>query len=181
MKNLFPFFCSFFRIGLFTFGGGPAMLPLLEKEMQAYSLSQDDVIKYFSLAQALPGVIAINTSTFVGYALFGIPGALIATLGVVLPSYFIIVIILTFFQAFFAHNFVQIFLGGARMAVVAMILSSITTTISRVLKQPLKPVLLFFSILLLSLTTLSLAINPIYLIMALLVYIFLYQIIFKKK
>ena len=92
MKELLELFCAFFKIGAFTFGGGYAMLPMLEKEIvenHRWS-TKDDIMDYFAVGQCTPGVIAVNTATFIGFYQRGIIGAIIATLGVIAPSLIII-------------------------------------------------------------------------------------------
>ncbi|MBQ4267374.1 MAG: chromate transporter, partial [Clostridia bacterium] len=85
MKTLFKMFLTFARIGGFTFGGGYAMLPMLQREVvEKYKwATSDELLDYYAIGQCTPGVIAVNTATFIGYKLKGIPGAIFATLGVV--------------------------------------------------------------------------------------------------
>ncbi len=92
--NLLKLFWTFFKIGLFTFGGGYAMIPLIEQEMvnQGY-LTIEQVYQFIGISESTPGPFAINIATFTGYQIEGVLGALFATLGVVLPSFIIILII----------------------------------------------------------------------------------------
>ncbi|WP_280139583.1 chromate transporter [Natronincola ferrireducens] len=117
----------FFKIGLFTFGGGYAMIPLIEKEMIANKawVKEEEIIDIFAVSQSIPGAIAINSSTFIGYKIAGIPGALAATAGVVIPSFIIITIIATFFSRFQNNPIVQAAFIGIRSAVVALILMAV--------------------------------------------------------
>ena len=95
MKLYLELFWAFFQIGALTFGGGYAMLPMIQKEIvEKHNWATDDeIIDYFAIGQLTPGVIAVNTATFVGYKTKGTLGGIIATLGVVTPSVMIITII----------------------------------------------------------------------------------------
>ncbi len=92
-------FMSFFKIGLFTFGGGFAMIPLIEKEIVDTRkwIHREDIIDLFAISQSIPGAVAINTATLVGYKVAGRIGAIVATAGVALPSIVIISLIAVFF------------------------------------------------------------------------------------
>lgn len=127
MKTLIKLFLTFARIGGFTFGGGYAMLPMLQKEVvEKYKwATSDELMDYYAIGQCTPGVIAVNTATFIGYKLKGIPGAVFATLGVVTPSVFIVGIIAAFVSGFRDIEAVQWAFSGIRAAVVALILSSV--------------------------------------------------------
>lgn len=126
MKTLLRMFFTFARIGGFTFGGGYAMLPMLQKEVvEKYKwATNDELLDYYAIGQCTPGVIAVNTATFIGYKLKGIPGAIFATLGVVSPSVVIIGIIAAFISNFRDYEIVQWAFSGIRAAVVALILSA---------------------------------------------------------
>ena len=126
MKTLIQMFLTFARIGGFTFGGGYAMLPMLQKEVvEKYKwATNDELLDYYAIGQCTPGVIAVNTATFIGYKLKGIPGAIFATLGVVTPSVIIIGIIAAFVSNFRDLEVVQWAFSGVRAAVVALILSA---------------------------------------------------------
>ena len=120
-------FFAFFRIGLFTFGGGYAMLPMLEREVveKYHWASQDELLNYFAIGQCTPGVIAVNTATFVGRKTMGIPGAVVATLGVITPSIIIILIIAMILSNFAEIEVVQKAFAGIRVAVCALIAASV--------------------------------------------------------
>lgn len=127
MKTLFKMFLTFARIGGFTFGGGYAMLPMLQREVvEKYKwATSDELLDYYAIGQCTPGVIAVNTATFIGYKLKGIPGAIFATLGVVTPSMIIIGLIAAFISNFRDLEVVQWAFSGIRAAVVALILSAV--------------------------------------------------------
>ena len=103
--SLWQLFITFFKTGLFTFGGGYAMISLLEEELVAHKkwITSEDMLDMLVIAESTPGVIAVNTATSVGYRVRGVLGAIIATLGVVLPS-FLIITALTFFLNEFSDN-----------------------------------------------------------------------------
>ena len=94
MKTLLQLFAAFARVGVMTFGGGYAMIPILEREIvDRHGLAtSEELMDYYAVGQCTPGVIAVNTATFVGYSVAGVPGGIMATLGVVFPS----VVIITF-------------------------------------------------------------------------------------
>ena len=127
MKTILQMFLTFARIGGFTFGGGYAMLPMLQKEVvEKYKwATNDELLDYYAIGQCTPGVIAVNVATFVGYKLKGIPGAIFATLGVVTPSMIIIGLIAALVSNFREYEVVQWAFSGIRAAVVALILSAV--------------------------------------------------------
>ena len=127
MKTLLQLFVIFARIGGFTFGGGYAMLPMMQRELVEKKgwVSNDDLMDYFAIGQCTPGIIAVNTATFVGYKTKGITGAVFATLGIITPSMLIVGTIAAFISNFQDLEIVQHAFGGIRAAVVALILSAI--------------------------------------------------------
>lgn len=127
MKLLFDLFYIFARIGGFTFGGGYAMLPMLQKEVveKRKWATQDELMDYYAIGQCTPGIIAVNVATFIGTKLKGFWGALFATLGVITPSIIIIMIIAAFISGFQDIEMVTHAFNGIRAAVVALILSSV--------------------------------------------------------
>lgn len=126
MKVIFELFLAFFRIGLFTFGGGYAMLPLIEREtVEKHEWStNDEILDIFSMSQCTPGVIAVNTATFIGKKVGGVIGAVAATLGVVAPSIIIITLVATVLGNFSDLEVVQHAFAGIRAAVAALIFAS---------------------------------------------------------
>ncbi len=127
MKTLLELFLIFAKIGGFTFGGGYAMLPMLEKEVVEAKgwATNDELLDYFAIGQCTPGIIAVNTATFVGTKIKGTLGGIFATLGVVAPSIVIISIIAAFVSNFQDYEIVQHAFSGVRAAVIALILSSV--------------------------------------------------------
>ncbi|AEE96100.1 chromate transporter [Mahella australiensis] len=122
-KMLWTLFITFFKIGAFTFGGGYAMIPLIEREMVGGKgwINQEDIVDILAVSQSLPGAIAINSATFIGYKIAGMAGAISAALGVILPSVIVITIIASIFVAFKENMIVQKVFAGIRSAVVALI------------------------------------------------------------
>ena len=123
LKILLELYVTFFKIGSVTFGGGYAMLPVLERELADKKkwTTGEDLLDYYAVSQVTPGVIAVNVSTFVGYRLRGVPGALAATAGIVSPSIIIITIIAEFISNFESIVCVQKALGGINVAVTALL------------------------------------------------------------
>ena len=126
MKTLLQLFFIFARVGGFTFGGGYAMLPMLQKELVDNKgwTTNEELIDYYAIGQCTPGVIAVNVATFVGYKTKGILGGIFATLGMITPSLIIVGIIAAFISGFQDYEVVQWAFSGIRAAVVALILSS---------------------------------------------------------
>jgi chromate transporter len=118
-------FITFFKIGAFTFGGGYAMLPLVEQEVAAHGwMTMDELINFIAVSESTPGPFAVNVSTYVGTIAAGIPGAFVATLGVVLPSFIVILLVAKFFEAFKTSRVISGIMKGLRPAVVGMITAS---------------------------------------------------------
>lgn len=127
MKTLLRLFLIFARIGGFTFGGGYAMLPMLQKELVENRkwATNEELIDYYAIGQCTPGIIAVNVATFVGFKTKGVLGAVFATLGMITPSLIIVGTIAGFISGFQDYEVVQWAFSGIRAAVVALILSSI--------------------------------------------------------
>jgi len=115
---------TFFKIGLFTFGGGYAMIPLIQRETVEgrHWITEEDILEVVAIAESTPGPIAINAATFVGTRVAGVPGAACATLGVVLPSFIIILIIARLLRHFAQYRVVQHAFFGIRAGVLALVL-----------------------------------------------------------
>ena len=137
MHELWELYRSFFTIGALTFGGGYAMLPMLERELVEKHrwVTQEEILNYFAIGQCTPGVIAVNTATFVGYKLRKAVGGIVATLGVISPSIVIIVTIAALLSNFMDIVWVQHAFAGIRVAVCALILSSVVKLIKSNVKR----------------------------------------------
>ena len=120
-------FLTFAKMGVMTFGGGYAMLPILQREVVEKKgwATEEELSDYFAVGQCTPGIIAVNTATFIGYKEAGIPGGILATLGVVFPSIVIITLIAAFLSNFADIPVVRHALGGVNAAVVALIAASV--------------------------------------------------------
>ncbi len=127
MNVFIDLFLTFARVGVCTFGGGYAMLPILQRELVENKkwATEEELADYYAVGQCTPGVIAVNTATFVGRSRAGIAGGVFATLGVVFPSAVIIMVIAAFLQNFMDLEFVVHAFNGVRSGVVALILSSV--------------------------------------------------------
>ena len=167
--SLWKLFSAFMRIGAFTFGGGYAMLPMLERECVDKTgwITKDELLDYFAIGQCTPGVIAVNTATFVGKKERGFVGALVTTAGVVLPS-FVIICILTALLANFAElKPVKYALHGIRVAVGVLILNTVIKLVKEKIKDPLGYVLAILAFLLVALPStlkLSFSISPVFVV-----------------
>ena len=124
---LFELFITFFYIGITTFGGGYAMIPLVRDEVVPRWLSDAEFINMIAVAEATPGPVAINMATFIGSAKAGILGSALATLGVVLPSFIIILLISSVIKNFLKYKAVDAFLVGVRPVVVGLITGTAIT------------------------------------------------------
>ena len=124
MSNVYwESFRTFFKIGMFTLGGGYAMIPLIEEEVvnRHRWVTHDEMLDLIAIAQSCPGVFAINISIFIGYKLNKVRGAVASALGTALPSFLIILLVAVFFQQFKDNRYVEAIFRGIRPAVVALI------------------------------------------------------------
>lgn len=127
MNDYLDLFWTFCRIGGLTFGGGYAMLPMLQKEVVETKqwATEEELLDYYAVGQCTPGVIAVNTATFIGYKHRGITGAVAATAGVIFPSLVIIMILASFLQQFASYAIVQHAFNGIRVIVCVLVLNAI--------------------------------------------------------
>lgn len=127
-------FLEFFKVGLFTFGGGYAMIPLIKEVVLSHGwMDEAHFIDMIGLSEVTPGPIAVNMATFVGSEQGGILGSTIATLGVILPAFIIMLLISILLKRFMKNRFVQATLGGIKTVAVALITSSAIILLSDVL------------------------------------------------
>lgn len=127
-------FLEFFKIGLFTFGGGYAMIPLIKETVYKYGwMDESHFLDMVGLSEVTPGPIAINMATFIGSEQGGFLGATVATIGVILPAFLIMLIIAIVLRKFMKNKFVQGSLGGIKSVAVALIASSAITLLSDIL------------------------------------------------
>ena len=127
MRILWELFASFARIGALTFGGGYAMIPLLEREIvdRHHWATEEELMDYYAVGQCTPGIIAVNVATFVGYKIAGNLGGVIATLGVVTPSLLIIMLIASVLQNFADVPAVKSAFAGIRVCVSVLIFNAV--------------------------------------------------------
>lgn len=130
MALYWQIFLTFAKIGAFTLGGGYAMISLIQREVvDKYQwISKDDFIDMIAVSQALPGILSVNIAIFTGYRLKGNKGSIVATLGTILPSFFIILAIAVFFRQFEDNIYIQKMFKTIRPAVVALIAVPVFTT-----------------------------------------------------
>lgn len=123
VESVIQLFTTFFHIGLFTIGGGYAMIPLIEAKVvdEKKWITREDLMDLMAVAQSCPGVFAVNIAIFIGYKLRGVKGAVMSTLGCALPSFLIILAIALFFQQFKDNEWVARAFRGIRPCVVALI------------------------------------------------------------
>ena len=122
-KTYLTLFLSFFKIGLFTFGGGYAMIPLIQREASEKRdwISQNEILDVIAIAESTPGPIAINAATYIGYKVGKFWGSVFATLGIVLPSFGIILLISTFYEQFMKLTFMTAIFKGLRIGVIILL------------------------------------------------------------
>lgn len=123
----FDLLWTFFKVGICTFGGGYAMLPVIQREIvdNKHWATEEEVLDYYAIGQCTPGIIALNTSTFVGYKQKGIAGAVACSLGFVLPSWLIITIIAALLQNYADFPLIKNAFAGIRVCVCVLILNSV--------------------------------------------------------
>ena len=126
---LINLFFTFLKIGAFTFGGGYAMLPLIRASIEEnHWMDDDQIINFIAVSESTPGPFAINISTYVGMEAGGILGSVLATLGVVLPSFVIILIVARIYEKFKTNKYVQGAMGGLKPAVIGFIATAVLST-----------------------------------------------------
>ena len=127
MNILVDMFLTFAKVGVMTFGGGYAMLPILHREVvdNKHWATEEELMDYFAIGQCTPGVIAVNTATFIGRKNKGTAGGIVATLGVVFPSLIIITLLAGVIEAFSHIQWVQNAFGGIRVCVCVLILNAV--------------------------------------------------------
>ena len=137
MKIYWQLFCAFFRIGGLTFGGGLAQLPMLKFEIvQKYHwMDEEELLDVYAIGQCTPGIIAVNTATYVGYKKAGVPGGIVATIGMVMPSLIIITLAAAILQAIIDNVWVQHAIMGIRAVVCALMLNTVLTMGRKTLKN----------------------------------------------
>ena len=146
-KQLLSLFFAFFKIGLFTFGGGYAMIAVIEKELVEKKkwIEHEEFLNIIGIAESTPGPIAINSATFIGYKIGKVFGSIFATIGVVLPSFIIIFAISFYIKQFLGLKYVTYAFMGIRACVAYLILSAGIKMFKSVKKDPLAVILFFIT------------------------------------
>ena len=159
MKLLLEMFHTFAKVGVMTFGGGYAMLPILQREVVENKgwATEEELMDYFAIGQCTPGVIAVNTATFIGQKLKGTFGAIFATLGVVFPSLVIISLLAGVIEAFSHLTWVQNAFGGIKVCVCVLIANAVV----KLYKKAVVDVPTFIIFLLVAMGSIFLSISPI--------------------
>ena len=167
-RQLLNLFLTFLKIGAFTFGGGYAMLALLEDEFVERKkwIEKQDFLDMIAIAESTPGPVAINSATYIGYKIWGFLGSLLSTLAVVLPSLTIIFIISLFFDRFLAIKWVEYAFRGIQACVIYLILSAGIKTFSSLKKSAFNYIIVFAVIAaMVTLTVFSVNFSSIYIIL----------------
>lgn len=159
MKLLLQMFLTFAKVGVMTFGGGYAMLPILQREVVENKgwATEEELMDYFAIGQCTPGVIAVNTATFIGQKLRGTLGAIFATCGVIFPSLVIISLLAGVIEAFSHLVWVQNAFGGIRVCVCVLI----TNAVVKLYKKAVLDIPSFIIFLLVALGSVFLDISPV--------------------
>lgn len=125
--SLWRIYFTFLKMGAITFGGGYAMLPILQNEVVAkkHWVTEADLLNYYSIGQCTPGIIAVNAASFIGYKLRGLGGLLSATLGLITPSIVLILLVATILRQYMDNPYVQWAFGGIRVGILALIVNTV--------------------------------------------------------
>ena len=169
LKELWQLFFTFFKIGAFTFGGGYAMISLIEDACVTKHgwMTHEEMADMTAIAESTPGPISINCATHIGYRRFGVLGAALTTLGVILPSFLIILLIANFFDSILEVPIINAAFRGIRVAVALLILRVGLKLIRKTSRRPfLVGILLAAAALMLAIHIFSLGISTVYLILA---------------
>ena len=150
-RILWEIFAAFFKIGAFTIGGGYAMLPLIEKEVVDHKkwVKEEEIVDIFAIVQSVPGVIAINTSMFVGYKVAKVKGAISAAVGVILPSFLIILAIYYVMSGIRDNVFIEKAFEGVRAGVTALILLTAIKLSKKTIKSYISAIIAIITFILL--------------------------------
>lgn len=151
MNIYLQLFLTFAQVGVLTFGGGLTMLPMLNRELvnKKKWVTEEELLDYYAVGQCTPGIIAVNTATFVGYKLKGIAGGIVATAGIVFPSVVIILAIASIISGFSDNVYVMHALAGIRAVVCALLVNTVITMAKKSLVD-LFCVILFIAVFVLS-------------------------------
>lgn len=151
MSLYWKIFSIFFRIGLFTFGGGYAMVPMFRKELieENKYITEDELMDYYSIGQCTPGIIAVNVATFTGYKIKRTKGAIVATFGIIFPSLIIILLLAGILELVADNQIVQHAFVGIRIGVAMLILNEVIGLVKKNLKSKFQFLVLLIALVLL--------------------------------
>lgn len=157
MKKVLNLFWAFFKIGAFTFGGGYAMIPLIQGEIAEKKkwITDEEILDIIAIAESTPGPIAINSATFVGYRVGGVLGAFCATLGVVVPSFVIILVVSYFLTQFKENKYVSYAFFGIRAGVLALIIKALLSMYKKAPKGVVPYIIMIASFVLAAFTNIN--------------------------
>jgi len=161
LKDLLILFTSFLKIGALTFGGGYSMIPMLKKEVvEKYNwIREDELLDFYAMGQITPGAIAVNTAVLVGNKKLGLIGGVFSTLGVVTPSFFIILIVSNFVNAFSDNNVIQSAFSGIKIVVCALVLKSLLDIVKKSIKDKIDIFLILFA------SVCTFLVSPVYIVL----------------
>lgn len=167
--NILKVFLEFFKLGLISFGGGMAMVSMLEEELVEKKkwVKKDELVDMIAISESTPGPVAINMATYVGFNMAGVFGSIFATLGVVLPSFIIIFVISLFFEQFLSLKFVQYAFEGIQVAIVFIIFKAGINLLKNINKDPVAITTFILTMLIeIVITVFAFEFSSIYLILA---------------
>lgn len=178
MKKLLELWCTFFKIGLFTFGGGYAMISVIENECvnKKKMIEKEDMNEIIILSESTPGPISINAATFIGYKVANFKGSMIATLATILPSFIIITLISIFLSYFSNNSFIEFIFQAIRASVILLMLQAFFNLSKNTQKN-----LFFYSILTLTfILNFFFSVKSIYIIIFTLIFTIVYLLLKKE-
>lgn len=157
MKVLWSLYTSFFRIGLFTFGGGLTMLPMLKREVvdKHNWITEDEMLDIYAIGQCTPGIIAVNTATYIGYKKGGVTGAWVATFGEVSPSLILILAIASALSGYMDHPMLLAAFAGVRVVVCGLMLNTVYQMVTKNVSNFISLTLFLGALVLIILTPIS--------------------------
>lgn len=166
LKKALKLFLAFFKIGAFTFGGGYAMIPLIQHEVTEKNewITDDDMLEIVAISESTPGPIAVNSATFVGYRVCGVFGSVVATLGVVLPSFLIMLCVFFVLDQFQDKPAVQYAFMGIRACVLALVIKALLSMYKKCKKNWVAYTVIGFAIITSVVITKFIPINTFYII-----------------
>ena len=180
IKNVYlDLFLTFARIGGLTFGGGYAMLPMLQKEIVENRkwTSEEELLDYYAVGQCTPGIIAINVATFIGHKEKGVLGAICGVLGMVAPSFCIILLLATLINNFSSNEYVMHALSGIRVAVGVLVFNAVLTLWKKGVKD-IFGIVIFATVFLCSIIF---SLSPVWIVLAAIILGIVYSVFFYEK